>query len=167
MVSLQHRRTFETVMELLAASGADYQLHAHQAVGTIEQAHALVPHLTCNLVKTIVFKIKNGQWILAAVHKDDRIDYKKLARVLGVKRTDLRSIAPEVVTNDLGFQVGGVGPFPVRKDIQVVMDERLKAVGPVFCGSGLNTRTVEIDMDDLVRLAQAKVAAIAKANVVI
>ncbi len=162
MNSKEDNPAFTQILHLLNQSGADYRLHTHEPVCTMDEAHAKVPHLTRNLVKTIVFKIKQGDWILAAVHKDDRIDYKKLADALGVKRTALRSISPDQVAEELGFQVGGVGPFSIRDDIQVIVDTRLEGVGHIFCGSGLNTRTVEMDMDALVRLARANSAPIAK-----
>jgi Cys-tRNA(Pro)/Cys-tRNA(Cys) deacylase len=153
---------FRQIMGMLQNSGIPYRLHTHPAVCTMDEAHRLVPHLTRNLVKTIVFKIKNGHWILAAVHKTDRIDYKKLAETVGVKRTALRSIAPDQVTSELGFQVGGVGPFQVHPESRVVVDAKLSGIGTVFCGSGLNTQTVEMDMDNLIGLAQATVAPITK-----
>ena len=146
----------------LKQSGTDFKLHKHPPVCTIDEARELVPHLTRNLLKTIVFRVKSGNWILAAVHCDDRVDYKKLAAAMDVKRTDLRSIAPEQVEENLGFQIGGVGPFPVNDDVQVVVDEKLLGVGPVFCGSGVNTETVEIDIDLLANLIDAKVAPVSR-----
>lgn len=153
---------FNQILKLLQESGLNFHLHAHTEVCTIEQARQRVPHLTRHLIKTIVFQIKNGRWVLAAVDKDCRIDYKKLADALGTKRTALRSIAPDQVTKALGFQVGGVGPFPVRDEIQVVADVQLQGIGSVFCGSGINTQTIEMDMDDLIALSRAVVAPITK-----
>lgn len=153
---------FSKIMERLENSGLPYHIHSHPAVCTMDEAHRLVPHLTQNLIKTIVFKIKNGHWILAAVYKTDRIDYKKLAAALDVKRTALRSIAPDQVIKDLGFQVGGVGPFDVRNDSRVVVDTKLAGIGTIFCGSGLNTQTIEMDMGNLIGLVKATVAKITK-----
>lgn len=153
---------FRKVMGLLAASGASYRIHEHPPVCTVAEAHARVPHLTHHLIKTIVFKIKQGKWILAAVDKDDRVDYKRLADALGVKRTALRSIPPERVPRELGFQVGGIGPFPISEEIQVIADQGLVAMGTILCGGGLNTRTVEIDIQALITLAGAVTAPIVK-----
>lgn len=156
---------FEAVTALLRKSCCEFRIHTHPEVRTIADADARVPHLTRNLLKTIVFRIKNGSWILAAVHKDDRIDYKKLAKTLGVTRKHLRSIAPEQVTHELAFQVGGVGPFPIREDVQVVLDEKLIGIGSVFCGSGVNTQTVEIDLNDLALLTRATTGPISKSTI--
>jgi Cys-tRNA(Pro)/Cys-tRNA(Cys) deacylase len=144
---------YPTVIEMLEQNGAAFHIHEHLPVTTIHEANEKVPHLTRNLIKTVVFRIKNADWVLAAVKGSDRIHYKKLAAAVAVKRTDLRSIAPEEVESGLGFEVGGVGPFPVRKDIRVVFDDTLGDLGTVFCGSGKNTRTVEIKIADLIGLS--------------
>lgn len=153
---------YEKVITMLEQSGAAFQLHEHPVVTTIDVAKQKVPHLTHNLLKTVVFKIKGADWILAAVQSYDRIHYKKLADAVGVKRTQLRSIAPEQVESDLGFEIGGVGPFAVREDIQVVFDASLKDLGPIFCGSGKNTRTIEMGAQDLIGLSKGCVYPICK-----
>jgi len=148
---------YRHVLQLLEKSGATYRMHCHEPVTTIEAARRKVPHLTHNLLKTIVFRIKDTAWILAAVNGDARIHYKKLADAVGVKRKALRSISPDLVESELGFEIGGVGPFPVRPDIRVVFDQSVGKTGNVFCGSGRNTRTVEMDIADLVALTGGSV----------
>ena len=76
---------------------------------------------------------------------------------MGVNRKELRSVAHAVVKSELGFPIGGVGPFPVRADIRVVFDVGLEQLGTVFCGSGRNTETVEMDIGDLIRLSRGNV----------
>jgi len=153
---------YQRIVQLLERSGAAFQVHAHPCVTTIEEARRKVPHLTHNLLKTVVFRIKDANWILAAVSGSDRIHYKKLADALAVKRTQLRSIAPDQVESELGFDVGGVGPFPVREDIHVVFDSKVARLGRVFCGSGKNTQTVEIEITDLIEITSGRVYPISK-----
>ena len=155
---------YASVIELLEQSGAAYHVHRHPAVTTIDEAHRKVPHLTHNLLKTVVFRIKHADWILAAVDGHDRIDYKRLAEAVGVNRRALRSIAPDQVESELGFAVGGVGPFPVRRDIRVIFDAAIQPSTQVFCGSGMNTRTVEIKAADLIAIGGGNVHPIAKAT---
>ena len=103
------------------------------------------------------------QWVLAATPHIDRVDYKKLAAALGVNRRSLRSVSPGDVERELGFQVGGIGPFALRDGVQVVFDEACSDLGKVFCGAGINTVTLEIDVADLIRLSAAIVAPIRRA----
>jgi Cys-tRNA(Pro)/Cys-tRNA(Cys) deacylase len=153
---------YQNVIQMLDQSGFAYQVHSHEPVTGIDDARQKVPHLTHNLLKTIVFRIKGGDWILAAVTGDHRIHYKKLADAMAVKRKDLRSIAPQQVEPALGFEIGGIGPFPVRSDIRIVFDESLTSLGNVFCGSGRNTRTIEMQITDLISLSQGMVYSIVK-----
>lgn len=153
---------YSKVIELLQQSGFAYTVHRHPPVTTIAEAHRIVPHLTHNLLKTIVFRIKDDDWILAAVTGGVRIHYKKLADAMGVKRKELRSISPEQVESELGFELGGVGPFPVREDIRVVFDATLTNLGNVFCGSGRNTHTIEMKSTDLIELSRGRVFPIIK-----
>jgi Cys-tRNA(Pro)/Cys-tRNA(Cys) deacylase len=153
---------YTKVIDMLEKSGFPYAVHEHTPVTTVDEAHQKVPHLTRNLLKTVVFRIKDAQWILAAVTGNVRIHYKRLADAMAVKRRDLRSISPEQVESELGFQIGGVGPFPVRRDIRVVFDQTLAPLDTVFCGSGKNTRTIEMRCDDLIALADGRVYPIIK-----
>mgnify|MGYP000501255247 FL=1 len=153
---------YAKVIDMLASSGFPYTVHTHAPVTTVDDAQQKVPHLTHNLLKTVVFRIKDAHWILAAVTGDVRIHYKKLADALDVNRKDLRSIAPQQVEAELGFEIGGVGPFPVRDDIRVVFDQSLAPLGNIFCGSGRNTRTIEMKISHLTQLAKGRVYPIVK-----
>lgn len=153
---------YQNVIQMLEQSGFDFKVHAHEPVTRIEDARCKVPHLTHNLLKTVVFRIKDGDWILAAVTGDHRIHYKKLADALAVKRKDLRSISPQQVQPELGFEVGGIGPFPVRSDIRIIFDQSLVDLGSIFCGSGRNTRTIEMQVGDLIMLSKGMVYSIVK-----
>ncbi len=153
---------FEIIQTLLTQSGYRFSLHDHPAVTTIEDARQKVPHLTVNLIKTIVFRIKEGHWVLAGVGADDRIDYKALASAFGVNRKKLRSISTGEVEEELGFQIGGVGPFPVTPNVRVILDQGLAGLGFIFCGSGKNTATIGMDIQDLIRVSGAMVSPICK-----
>jgi Cys-tRNA(Pro)/Cys-tRNA(Cys) deacylase len=151
---MTRERVYFRIVDMLAAGGVRYRLHTHPPVTSVAEAFVNAPHLTRNLLKTVVFRIKDGAWILAAVAGGRRIHYKNLADALTVKRKALRAIAPETVEGELGFQIGGVGPFPIGDDIRVVFDAGVEGLGTVFCGSGRNTETVEMDAGDLIRLTR-------------
>ena len=153
---------FEKVQSLLTQSKVMFSLHHHDPVVTVDQAKAIVPHLTVNLIKTIVFKIKDGPWILAGVNGPDRIHYKYLADIFGINRKLIRAVSAPDVETGLGFEIGGVGPFPVDSDVVVILDRSLMDLPHVFCGSGRNTVTIEISPADLATAGQAKIADIRK-----
>lgn len=153
---------YEKIIGLLDEQQIPYTIHEHEVIKTVQDALERFHLPIDNLLKTVVFKIKDGAWILAAVRGTDRIHYKKLADALGVKRTELRSIAPNEVRERLGFEIGGVGPFPVQEGMIIIFDTKAAELGTIVCGSGLNTRTFEAAVADLITLAHGQVADIVR-----
>ncbi|MGI9271457.1 MAG: YbaK/EbsC family protein [Woeseiaceae bacterium] len=152
------------IRSLLDADGCRVTVHEHEPVVTVAEAVERVPELTETLLKTIVFRKKDGLWILAGLLHTDRVDYKKLATAVNVNRRDLRPVAAEILQAKLGFEVGGVGPFPAADNTEVVIDDAALGMSSVVCGSGRNTRSIEIGVSDLVRVTSAIVAPISKAK---
>jgi Cys-tRNA(Pro)/Cys-tRNA(Cys) deacylase len=150
--------TYHKIANQLATSSFPYERYEHEPIVTVAQAQELAPSLSGFLLKTVVFRLKHGDWILTAVRGPDRIHYKHLADALGVKRATLRSVAPEEVEAQLGFQVGGVGPFPVQAGVQVWFDQRVTMLPRVCFGSGLNTVTFAMNTSDLLTLVHGRVA---------
>ncbi len=146
----------EEVIDLLRKNGISFQVHEHPPVVSIEEATVRAPHLLEGLLKTVVFKVKDAFWVLAAVRCHDRIDYRKLADALEINRKQLRSLSPEEVEQALGFEIGGVGPIPVNDKVRVIFDSHLETATMVRFGSGSNTRTIELDFKDLLRVSRGK-----------
>ena len=151
---------YQKIITLLQEQRIPFNLHAHAAVRTIADATEKAPLLVERLIKTVVFKIKDGAWILAAVPSAARIDYRKLAAALGVNRRDVRSVAPADVEAELGFEIGGVGPIPLRDDVRALFDRSLLAFEFVRFGSGKNTQTVEMRLTDLLAVTHGQLVSI-------
>jgi Cys-tRNA(Pro)/Cys-tRNA(Cys) deacylase len=153
---------YEKVIELLTNGGVPFTIHEHRPVVSIAEAELKAPHLVEDLLKTVVFKIGDACWVLAAVWCRDRIDYRKLAEALHVNRRQIRSLSPVEVERDLGFEIGGVGPIPLTEQVRVVFDIKLESAGRVRFGSGKNTQTIELDFKDLVRVTGGLISSIAR-----
>ena len=110
------------------------------------------------IVKTVAFRTRNGGIVLAAVRGTRRVDYARLAALLGVKRRDLAALAPDEVRKHLGVEPGSVSPLPLRDDAVVVIDDDVLTILPtLYCGIGRSDRTLEIAPADLVRLTNGRV----------
>lgn len=155
--------TFNSIIELLERGNVVHQVHQHVAVRTIAEAHAQVPELIDNLLKTVAFEIaKTSRRLLVAVSCDRAVDYKAVSAAVGCSRRALRLISAERVERELGFEVGGVGPFRVNADIEVLLDRSIADATVVKVGAGLRTRTLELRFSDLIRVNEAKVAVLSK-----
>jgi Cys-tRNA(Pro)/Cys-tRNA(Cys) deacylase len=152
------------ITSILRTENCQHRIHEHQPIVTVAEAVARVPELTENLLKTVVFRKKSGTWVLAALFHNRRVDYKKLAEAVGINRRDLRPVSPADVERALGFEIGGVGPFPISDEIDVVVDDAVTRRDTILCGSGKNTCTVELNVRDLLRVSRAVVAPISRSE---
>lgn len=150
---------------MVAPLGERCRRHRHPPVVSVADALEVAADLVEHLLKTVVFRVQGSErFVLAAVPHHARIDYRALAGLLGCSRRDLRLLPAEAVERDLGFQVGGVGPFPVRENVSVIIDAAVRDAAVVRCGSGLRTETLELSMADLLVVSGARVAAIARCD---
>ncbi|MGR8918681.1 MAG: aminoacyl-tRNA deacylase [Gammaproteobacteria bacterium] len=151
------------ILRQLEAAGVAFRLFEHEAVTTIDDARARVPHLTVNLLKTVVFEVRGrAGYVLVAVGCEDQVDYRGVAAALECSRRALRLVPGERVEAELGFEVGGVGPFRLRDDVTVLLDERLRQDASVKVGAGARTLTLELSLADLRAVSDGAVAAVAK-----
>ena len=158
--------TDERIVELLRASGVRFELHRHEVAPTVAEARAKLPFPFEQFLKTVAFRLKGGVvgdgWVLVALRGQDRVDYRKLADALGVRRGDLARPSPEEILDGLGLPFGGVGPIPPNDATRVVFDTAALDLGTVFCGVGSDEHTLEIDVRDLVVVTAGLVAPVAR-----
>jgi Cys-tRNA(Pro)/Cys-tRNA(Cys) deacylase len=151
---------YEKILGILAENKVQYKIHEHAPSVTFQDAVDYLDFPLDRLLKTIAFRVKNGVWVLAVVQGADKVDYKKLAAHLGASRDKLVRLAPEQVVNELCYKIGAVGPFPTNTETKVVFDSRTLMLGNVFCGTGRNDRTLEIDIHELVKISGGSTAPI-------
>ena len=102
--------------------------------------------------------------LLAACWGQDRLDYKKLAAAFGVKRDEVVRPSPEDFQAGLRLETCAVSPVALRDDMRVVFDVRVDRDQTLFTGAGQPDRTLEITLDELVRVTGGRVMDIAKEN---
>jgi Cys-tRNA(Pro)/Cys-tRNA(Cys) deacylase len=157
--------SYERVIARLDVAGVAYRLLDHPPFRTVADIEADGRFPMTTIVKTVVFRLKAGPWLLVALHGLARVDYRKLAAALGVKRGDIRNVPPEEVEAELGYEVGGVPPIPPTPEVRVVFDQAITTLAVITCGTGLRTQTLEIAMPDLLALIQPVVADVAEARI--
>ncbi|HEY6874140.1 MAG TPA: YbaK/EbsC family protein, partial [Geobacteraceae bacterium] len=152
------REPFRRLMEIVERSGVPFSLHEHRATRTVEEAEQNLSFEVARIVKTVAFRTRSGGIVLAAVRGIRRVDYARLAPLVGVNRRDLAALSPEEVREELGVEPGSVSPLPLRDDALVLIDEDVLTILPtLYCGIGRSDRTLEIAPDALVRLTHGRV----------
>ena len=150
------------VRALLAAVGVQYRTHDHPPLVSFEEAKSVLPFDANAMVKGLVFRTPGGGFAIVALRGADRADYKRIADALGIRRADLRAADPADVATELGMQLGGIVPLPIKGAL-VLIDQAVAGLGTIFCGSGRNDVTLELEASDLLRLSAGRIGGYAKA----
>ena len=155
--------TDRRVSRCLASHGETYELHRHAEVRTIAEAQDTVPHLVDGLLKTVAFTIKDSPRILlVAIDCRRQVDYRAVATAAGCSRRALRLLSADRIEAELGFEVGGVGPFPVTPAAEVWIDADIPSSRRVRVGAGLRSETLELTCDALLRCSGGRRASLSK-----
>lgn len=149
--------TYEAIVRLLTASSVPFTIHEHTPSYTVADAEAYLYFPLERLLKTIAFRIRSGDYILAAVRGLDRIDYRKLAAASGTKRTDVFRLTPEEVAKVFNVEIGSVSPILLQDGVRILFDTQVPTQETVFCGIGRPDRTLEIQLADLVKITQGQI----------
>ncbi len=152
------REPFRRLVEMVERSGVPFSLHEHLPSRTVEDAAKNLSFDVARIVKTVAFRTRSSGILLAAVRGIRRVDYARLAALVGVNRRDLAALSPEEVREQLGVEPGSVSPLPLREDAVALIDEDVLTILPtLYCGIGRSDRTLEITPADLVRLTNGRV----------
>ncbi len=144
--------------ELLESYGVAYTLHAHAPLLTVRDIEGAVGFPREQWVKALAFRIKGDGWVLVALQAYTRLDYRKLADALGVRRGHLEQPSPEELMLEMGYEAGGVAPIPAHPGVRIVYDTPVTTLPTAYCGTGRNDLTLEIAMADLLRVVKPLVA---------
>ncbi len=147
----------------LAAAGVPHtpRAYAHDAASDLgyglEAAHALGVD-PAQVFKTLVADVE-GALTVAVVPVTGRLDLKALAHAVGAKRAAMAD--PHAAERATGYVVGGISPLGQRTRLRTVVDETVWLFDTVLVSGGRRGLDVELAPDDLVRLTDAVVAALA------
>jgi len=112
-----------------------------QGFGTLDQ-----------MAPSFLLKTDTG-YMMAIIRGDTRISYRAIKRELGLKNVSLAD--PDTVLEVTGVAIGAVSL--VNPDIPTLIDRLLLGLDQVYGGSGLERYTLQIRVEDLVRVTGARV----------
>ncbi len=154
---------FHRLGKILAGSGLPFVIHEHEPTRTIEEAERNLSFDVERIVKTVAFRARSGALILAALRGTGRVDYARLATLLGINRRDIAALSAGEVFRSLGVEPGSVSPLLRVEGAELLIDEDVLSLAPtLYCGAGRPDRTVEMAPADLARLTGARVARFSK-----
>ena len=111
------------------------------------------------IFKTLVVSV-DGRLVVGVVPVAGELDLKALAVAAGGRRAELSD--PAVAERASGSVVGGISPLGHRRPMPVYLDSGAAAFATIYVSGGRRGLQVELAPGDLVRLAGATMAPIAR-----
>ncbi|MDE9364873.1 YbaK/EbsC family protein [Luteipulveratus sp. YIM 133132] len=145
----------ERAAAALSESGIEHTITRHGRVGSLEEAAAARGVEPRDIIKTLVVRRAEGEYVLVLVPGDRQISWPKLRSVLGVNRLSM----PDAGTarEATGYERGTITPFGSTTAWPVVADVTMSG-RTVSLGAGAHGVAVTAEADDVVRVLDARVA---------
>ena len=139
----------------LAASGIPHTITRQGRVGSLEEAAAARGVEPRDIVKTLVVRRAEDDYLFVLVPGGREISWPKLRALLGVNRMSMPDAA--TAKDVTGYERGTITPFGATTAWPVVADATLPG-RPLSIGAGAHGVAATLQADDLVRVLGAQVA---------
>ncbi|OIH96265.1 aminoacyl-tRNA deacylase [Curtobacterium sp. MCBA15_001] len=138
-----------------AARGLQVEVVERPAANSLAEAADLLGIEPGDIVKTLVVKRHDGDFVLALVPGGRSIAWKKLRALVGVNKLSMPDAATALQAS--GYERGTITPIGATGDLPVFADERI--VGRrVALGAGRHGASAFVDADALITAYAATVA---------
>ena len=146
--------------EALDAAGVDYTIVEYGRVSSAEEAAEARGIRLEQLVKTLVVRVEEGEYVLVLIPGDGGLDYRKLRSELGVRRLTMPD--PAEAKDATGYERGTITPFGALGDWPVILDRRLEGMDLISLGAGVHGAALNLAPADVISLTDASVLDVAK-----
>ena len=144
----------ERAVAAVEATGIAYEVTRHGPVGSLAEAAAARGIEPSQLVKSLVVRRADDDFLFVLVPGDRTISWPKLRQLLGVSRLSMPDAA--IALEATGYERGTITPFGSVRAWPVVVDERVS--GEISVGGGAHGVGLSVDAADLIRVLDAQVA---------
>ena len=145
----------EEALTAVRQSGIRHQVVRHGRVASLEEAAAARGVEPSAIVKTLVVRRGDDDFLLVLVPGDRTIAWPRLRALLGVSRLSMPDA--DVAREATGYERGTITPFGSARAWPVIADERVTG-RTVSVGGGAHGVSFTVDGDELVTALAATVA---------
>ncbi|MEO3816001.1 YbaK/EbsC family protein [Plantactinospora sp. B24E8] len=142
-------------IDALTSTGVPHRVVRHEPVRSLAEAAEAIGVAVPDVVKTIVVRRGEGDFVFVLVPGDRVISWPKLRGLLGVNRLSLPDAAEAKAVT--GYERGTITPFGATTSWPVVADERILG-RRISLGAGAHGVAMVLDADEAVRALAATVA---------
>lgn len=138
------------VTRALDEIGIPYRFFKHPGeVRSLEQAARERGQRPEQVVRTIVFRLSEEEFILVLVAGPGQISWADLREHLGVSRMTMAS--EEEILTVTGYPIGAVSPLGLPRPVRTLVDRSVLQESEISIGSGVRNTTVILKQEDLMR----------------
>jgi len=158
MDDIQPRLLTPDDLELfIAEHGIDAQIVPVEVeTPTVPAAAAALGVQTAQIIKTLLFLIRDLNPFFMIASGDTIVDRRALADRYGVGKKQVRLADPQTVARITGYPVGGVPPFGHIVPVPVFLDERIRLWDVVYGGGGDDHTLLRVPTTELARITQGE-----------
>lgn len=132
-----------------------HHVFIHQGqVRSIEQAAAERNQEVSQVVRSILFRLNQGEYAMVLIAGKQQISWKALRQHFGMSRLTMAS--PEEVFEVTGHQIGTVSPFGLKTPVPILADQNVFTQTAVSLGSGKSGVAIMMLTKDL-KIALGKI----------
>ena len=118
-----------------------YELFTHDGpVRSLEQAAAERNQQPEQVVRSLLFRLAQDEFLMVLVAGPQQIDWKQLRRTLGQSR--LTMAKPDELRRVTGYEMGAVAPFGLPTPVRVLVDQSVLNQKEISLGSGVRGTAV-------------------------
>jgi Ala-tRNA(Pro) deacylase len=155
--------TYERLLALLTAQGADFEIIDHPPIGTTEVVSALRGHPAAEAAKCIMLMVKLDRkvrkYVLAVVPGDRKVDLDAVRRLYGARYVGFCD--PATAERLARAVPGAVLPFAMDPEVELVADPAVVGTPWLYFNAARLDRSVRLAVADYVRMAQPLVHPVA------
>jgi len=128
--------------------GIPHRVFRHEKpVTSFEQAASERNQRPEQIVRSILFQVRPGEFVMVLMAGPDQIDWKKLRGI--VKRSRVRMATEDEVLEVTGYRIGTVSPFGVKNQVRVMMDASVLREEEISIGSGVRSVAIIMKSSDV------------------
>ncbi|HEX6271221.1 MAG TPA: YbaK/EbsC family protein [Anaerolineales bacterium] len=144
--------------------GIPHRVFRHATpVDSLEQAASDRKQRHEQVVRSILFQVRPGEFVMVLMAGGEQVDWRKLRRL--VARSRVRMATEDEVLEITGYRVGTVSPLGMRKQVRVLMDASVLREEEISMGSGVRNTAIIIRSEDLRRaLGGAEIVELTERN---
>ena len=114
---------------------------------SFEQAAAERNQRPEQIVRSILFQTRPGEFVMVLVAGREQVDWKKLRQLVG--RSRVRMATEAEVLEMTGYRVGTVSPFGLKNPIKILIDASVLKEDELSIGSGVRNMAIILKSSDL------------------